>query len=238
MSDEYLTDDEQIEALKGWLATNGPGMLLAVALGAAVVFGYRFYENRVNGHALAAAQLFDQMTGALERNDRAGAERIAGEITGQFASSPYADQAELALARLAIDDGRLPAAEAELRHVVDTTKDHELAKIARLRLARVLIAEGKPDQALALLGEPKRGSAFESLYDEARGDALFAKHDRAGAIAAYQRALAIADPRYGDNALLTLKIADLGAAPQIPGISAPQPPTVAAPASAAASVTP
>jgi predicted negative regulator of RcsB-dependent stress response len=238
MSDEYLTDDEQIEALKGWLATNGPGMLLAVALGAAVVFGYRFYKSRVNGHALAAAQLFDQMTGALERNDRAGAERIAGEITGQFASSPYADQAELALARLAIDDGRLPAAEAELRHVVDTTQDHELAKIARLRLARVLIAEGKPDQALALLGEPKRGSAFESLYDEARGDALFAKHDRAGAIAAYQRALAIADPRYGDTALWTLTSADLGAAPQIPGVSAANPPKVAAAAPAAASAAP
>lgn len=223
MSDEYLTDDEQLEAVKGWLATNGPGMLLAVALGAAVVFGYRFYESRINGHALEAAQLFDQMTGALQRNDRAGAERIAGEITAKFANSPYADQAEFALARLAIDDGRLAAAEAELRHVVDTTKDHELAKIARLRLARVLIAEGKPDQALATIGDPKKGGAFESLYDEARGDALFAKHDRAGAIAAYQRALAIADPRYGDNALLTLKIADLGAAPQIPGINAPAP---------------
>ncbi len=238
MSDEYLTDDEQLEALKGWLTTNGPGMLLAVALGAAVVFGYRFYESRVNGRALAAAQLFDQMTGALERNDRAGAERIAAEITGKFASSPYADQAELALARLAVDDGRLPAAESELRHVVDTTKDSELAKIARLRLARVLIAEGKPDGALALLGDPRKGSAFESLYDEARGDALVAKHDRAGAIAAYQRALAIADPRYGDNALLTLKIADLGAAPQIPGIGAPKPPQVAAPAPAAASAAP
>ena len=238
MSDEYLTDDEQIEALKGWLATNGPGMLLAVALGAAVVFGYRFYESRVNGHALAAAQLFDQMTGALEKNDRAGAERIAGEITGRYPSSPYADQAELTLARLAVDDGRLAAADAELRHVVDTSKDHELAKIARLRLARVLIAEGKPDQALATLGAPKQGGAFESLYDEARGDALVAKHDPAGAIGAYQRALAIADPRYGDNALLTLKIADLGAAPQIPGVSAANPPKVAAAAPATASAAP
>ena len=233
MSDEYLTDDEQIEALKGWLATNGPGVLLAVALGAAIVFGYRFYESRVDNRALAAAQLFDQMTGALEKNDRAGAERIAGEITGRYAGSPYADQAELTLARLAIDDGRLAAADAELRHVVDTTKDHELAKIARLRLARVLIAEGKPDQALATLGTLKKGSPFESLFDEARGDALLAKHDRAGAIAAYQRALAVADPRYGDNALLTLKIADLGAAPRIPGIDAPNPPAAAAAAAAA-----
>ncbi|HUY83908.1 MAG TPA: tetratricopeptide repeat protein [Steroidobacteraceae bacterium] len=219
MSDQYLTDDEQIEALKGWLATNGPGMLIAVALGAAVVFGYRFYESHANGRALAAAQLFDQMTNSLAKHDRVGAEHIAGDLTEHFAGSPYTDQAELTLARLAIDDGRLAAAETELRHVADSTKDSDLAAIAKVRLARVLIAEGKPDQALATLAGA-HPAQFSALYDEARGDALVAKKDRGGAIAAYQQALKASDPRGGDSPLLTLKIADLGAVPALPGVAA------------------
>ncbi len=212
MAEDYLTDDEQLEVVKHWLVENGPWLLAGALLGGALLFGYRYYENHSNSVALRAAAEFDQMTSAIDKHDVAGARRVAQELIGKYAGSPYADQAELALASLSVNDGQLAAAVPPLTHVIDHSKDSELKKIARLRLARVQIAEGKPDLALATLSGGMPG-AFAPLYHEVRGDALAAKHDNAGAITEYQTALAATDPRYGDSALLSLKIADLGAAP-------------------------
>ncbi|MDE1924113.1 MAG: tetratricopeptide repeat protein, partial [Gammaproteobacteria bacterium] len=209
MSDEFLTDEEQVEAIKRFLVENGPWLLAGALLGAALLFGYRYYQSHRNGRALAAAALFNQMTAAVDRHDAADARRIATQITGGYDGTPYADQAELTLARLAVDDGKLAAAETLVAHVVDSTKDDELKKIASLRLARIEIAEGQPDQALKSLSGMQPG-AFAALFHEVRGDALVAKKDRDGAIAEYRAALAASDPRFGDNPLLTLKIADLG----------------------------
>ena len=40
--------------------------------------------------------------------------KIAGEVTGEYADTPYADQANLVLARLDVDTGNLAGAEARL----------------------------------------------------------------------------------------------------------------------------
>ncbi len=54
---------------------------------------------------------------------------------------------------------------------MDNSKDTELRQIARLRLARVLIDQGKPDEAIKTLAEPMP-AAFAARYHEVRGDAL------------------------------------------------------------------
>ena len=53
---------------------------------------------------------------------------------------------------------------------MDNSKDTELRHIARLRLARVLIDQGKPDDALKTLSDAP--GAFAARYHEVRGDAL------------------------------------------------------------------
>ena len=70
-------------------------------------------------------------------------------------SSPYADQADLALARAAVDSRDFDEAAKRLRAVVDGSRDAELRQVARMRLARVLIEQAKHDEALALL-DPRR----------------------------------------------------------------------------------
>ncbi len=230
MAEDYLTDDEQVEVVKRWLTENGPWLLAGALLGAALLFGYRFYESHRTARALQAAAQFDQMTAALGGNDRAGARRIAAEIVDKYAGGPYADHAQLTLARMDVDDGKFAAAAGELNKVMDDSKDTELRKIARLRLARVQIAMAKPDEAIDTLAGGGDPGAFAALYHEVRGDALYAKKDRGGALAEYQRALAATDPSTGDTALLTLKITDLGAAPASPGPAAkPAAPQTAAP---------
>jgi predicted negative regulator of RcsB-dependent stress response len=209
MTEEYLTDDEQLEHVKRIVAENWVWVAGGIALGAALIFGYRYYDGYQNDRALRAAAQFDAMATALQLNDAAKSQQIADGLIKDFPSSPYADQAQLVVARLAVDSGQLANAIAPLTQVMTHSKDLELRHVARLRLARVLIDQGKPDDALKTLAEDSWG-AFTSRAHEVRGDAFFAKKDTKSALTEYQAALLGGDPGNVDSALVQLKIADLG----------------------------
>ena len=211
MAEEYLTDDEQLEHVKRVVAEYGPWTVGVVVLGLAFVFGYRHYQGHLDQRALAAAAQFEGMASAVQRNDQAKARQIADGLIKDFPGSPYADQAQLALAGLYVDQGEDANAVAPLTAVMDHSKDGELKRVARLRLARVMIDQGKPDDALNLLsGDP---GAFAARYHDVRGDAYFAKKEPQKAAEEYKAALAGANGGGMDAALLTLKIADLGLPP-------------------------
>jgi predicted negative regulator of RcsB-dependent stress response len=224
MAEDYLTDDEQLEHVKRVAAEYGPWTVGAVVLGLAFVVGYRYYQSHQDQRALAAAAEFDAMASAVQRKDQAMARQIADGLNKDFPGSPYADQAQLALAGLYVDQGEDANAIAPLTQVMDHAKDAELKQVARLRLARVLIDQGKPDDALKLLSGDS--AAFAARYHDVRGDAYYAKKEPQKAAQEYEAALAEAAGGNGmDEALLTLKIADLGlsslaAAPAAPAAQA------------------
>ena len=210
MADDYLTDDEQLEHVKRVVAENWLWVAGGVVLGAALIFGYRYYEGYVNDRALRAAARFEELTSALARDDRGKVRQAADGLIKEYPTSPYADQAQLVLARLSVDSGKPADAIAPLTQVMANSKDAELRHIARLRLARVLTAEGKPDEAIKTLAEDTWG-AFASQAHEVRGDAFYAKHDVQGAVKEYQAALGAGDAGSADSGLLQLKLADLSA---------------------------
>ena len=223
MAEEYLTDDEQLEAVKRLAVEYAPWLLGGVLVGAALFFGIRYYQNYTDQRAYKAATQFGAMTNALEANDLAKSRQIADGLIEHYADSPYADQARLTLARLDVDDGQLDKAIAPLTQVMDGSKDTELRQIARLRLARILTDQGKPDEAIKTLAAPMP-PAFAARYHEVRGDAYLAKKNTSGALSEYQAALGAADASGINAALLELKIQDLGAGPA-PVPKAPSPDT-------------
>ena len=224
--EDYLSEKEQWEWLKAQVRENAPAALLAVAVVAAGVLGWRWWQGHLDAARLEAGARYTQIVQALERDDRTRALTLLGELERDYARSPYTDQARLLAARAYVDSGELERAAGELGTVAESSKDSDLALIARLRLARVQIAQGKPDSALATLGGVEPG-AFGPRYHEVRGDAYYAKGDRAAARKEYRAA----QPREGGDALLALKIADLSADTPAP---APPVPATPAPATAAA----
>jgi predicted negative regulator of RcsB-dependent stress response len=214
MAEEYLTDDEQLEAVKHLIAEYAPWLIGGVLVGAAVFFGIRYFQNYTNERAYKAAAEFSALTVSLQSSDHTRSRQIADGLIKDYASSPYADQAQLTLARLDVDEGRLDQAIVPLTQVMNDSKDTELRQIARLRLARVLTAEGKPDEAIKTLADPVP-AAFAARYHEVRGDAYLAKKDNSHAVSEYQAALGAADAGGINAALLELKIQDLGG-PQAP----------------------
>jgi predicted negative regulator of RcsB-dependent stress response len=201
MAEEYLTDDEQLEAVKHAIVEYAPWLIGGALVGAALFFGYRYYGSYTNERALKAAGQFSAMTAALEASDHAKSRQIADGLIKDYASSPYADQAQLTLARLDVDEGRLDQAIAPLTQVMNSSKDTELRQIARLRLARILTDQGKPDEAIKTLAEGKPGE-FAARYHEVRGDAFYAKKDIPDAVNEYNAALLAGDVGGADNAWL------------------------------------
>jgi predicted negative regulator of RcsB-dependent stress response len=204
--EDYLSEKEQWEWLKTQVRENAPAVVLAVLVVAAGVFGWRWWQGHLDAGRLEASARYSQILQALDRGDRTRALTLLGELERDFGKSPYADQARLLAARVYVDSGELDRAAGELAEVAERSKDRDLALVARLRLARVQIAQGKPDGALATLNVVEPG-AFAARFHEVRGDAYYARSDRAAALKEYRNAQAGAA---GDS-LLALKIADLTA---------------------------
>jgi predicted negative regulator of RcsB-dependent stress response len=207
--DDLLSEREQWDALKAWLKENGGWIIGGIAVGALGLAGWRWWEARQDRVSLEASTKYEQILSAFDRGDRSQALTLIGELEREHASSPYVDQAHLAEARIAVQGGQLDKASASLQEVIDKTRDPELASIARLRLARVQMAQGKFDAALATLDAEKDAGAFEPRYRVVRGDIHLAKGDKAAALKEYQAARVAGGRGAVDTELLDLKINDL-----------------------------
>jgi predicted negative regulator of RcsB-dependent stress response len=206
--EDYLSEKEQWEWLKAWVRTNGIWIIAGIAVGAGILAGWRWWEARTDRIALEAGAKYQQILEALDRKDRARADTITTELERDYASSPYVDQARLLQARVAVEANELDKAANTLQTVMNSTKDKQLALVARLRLARVQLAQGKPDEAIKTVDAVDAG-AFKARYQVLRGDALFAKGDKAGALKEYQAAREGTVTQSVDAQSLELKIDDL-----------------------------
>jgi predicted negative regulator of RcsB-dependent stress response len=133
MVDEYLSEREQAEQLRQWLRENWIWLVAGVALTVGGYYGYRAWQSRESSRALAAGQRFASMLDAIGNDRRDEGLRLAGELTGEYSDTPYADQAALVLARLDVDSGNLAAAEKRLAGVADSSKDPDLRIVAPMR---------------------------------------------------------------------------------------------------------
>lgn len=205
--DEFLSESEQWERVKGWLKQNIPWLLAGVAIAAVGVLGWRWWQAREERQLLVAAASYDTLVKAFDKGDLAVVTAQADALAKDHPGTGYADQAQLAVARLLADTSQPAQAVTRLQQLLTTTDDPELALIARLRVARIQIDQKQPDAALATLAAAEPG-AFAPRFAETRGDALLAKGDRDGALKAYREAQA-AGTAVVDVDLLTLKINDL-----------------------------
>jgi len=216
MVDEFLSEREQAEQLKQWLRENWIWLVAGVALTLGGYYGLRWWESREASRSIEAGERFSTMLDAIGSGKREEGVSIAAEVTGKYADTPYADQATLVLARLDVDSGNLASAGTRLEMVAQDSKDPDLRVVARLRLARVQLAEGRYDDALKSLDAVATPSVDPRVL-ELRGDVKLAQGDKAAALDNWRKAeaAATADPTSGaqvDTELLQLKIDELGAA--------------------------
>jgi predicted negative regulator of RcsB-dependent stress response len=107
MVDEFLTDDEQGEALKTWWRENWAWVLSGVVIGLCLLGGWQYYQRFKIQRAEAAAEALDQFA-ATQVSDKAKAETLFKDLTDKYAATPYAMQAQLLQAQNAMNSNDLP----------------------------------------------------------------------------------------------------------------------------------
>jgi predicted negative regulator of RcsB-dependent stress response len=203
--DANLTDDEKLEQLKKWWGENGGSIITGVVLGLAVLFGGKAWFAWQEGNAQNASNLYTMLMNSMASGDAMAVSQKAGVLVADYSDTPYAALASLALAKVRIEAGELTAAQAQLEWVLEHSKSDIMQDVARLRLARVLIAMENPDGAETLLNQVTREDTFEPLYAEVRGDAYVARGNLTAANQAYQKALAATTAGSPAQHLLELK---------------------------------
>ncbi len=187
------TDEEELAVVKEWWSRNGKPLLTGSVLALVIVFGWqgweRYQANQQQSASLLYQQLLETVLSPSGQLDVAKVAELTGKLGNEFAGTHYAQYAGLFAAKVAVEADQLDDAAAELQAIVDDPADDTLAELARQRLARVLAAQDKAEQALKLL-EGEAAQAFLAGREELKGDLLVKLGRSDEAHAAYVKAKA------------------------------------------------
>lgn len=210
------TEEEQIEAIKRWWDENGKSLIVGIVVALGGVFGYQAWQDHVRETGEAASSLYEDLVAAVTRDSpfetieeeqlKTG-KFIATQLEETYPDSTYAHFAALFMAKVAVEAGDLDTAEKELNWALEHGIDESLEAMTRIRLARVKIARGEPEAALAMLESIDPGTHSVS-FEEVRGDAYMALNDEARAREAYGRAVE-AQEEGRARPMLQMKLDDL-----------------------------
>ena len=203
--DANATEEQQIEALKKWWKENGTSIITGLLLGLAILFGAKSWFAYQERTAENASNIYTSLMSALSNGDHMDVTQKAGMLIADYSGTPYASLAALAVARVKLEQDELEAARAQLQWAMDNAGSDVIRETARLRLVRVLIAEGNYADAETLINEAGASGAFEPLYRELHGDIHLAQGDEASARAEYEHALAAMKPDMPERQLVQLK---------------------------------
>lgn len=211
--DEYLSEKEQIALIKNWWRENGRFVLTGLALGLAILGGWRAWQGHMRERAETASASYSSLLEAVEQQDRDRALELGRDLIDDYDETPYAGQAALALAKLHVVLNELEDAETHLRWAAGESDDEALSQVATLRLARVLLQQKKGEAALGVLDDSNTG-AFTAQFHELRGDVQVAMGNESAARAEYEAALNSTEGSVIDQNLLRIKLDSLtGAEP-------------------------
>ncbi|WGL62383.1 tetratricopeptide repeat protein [Pseudomonas sp. CW003PS] len=185
------TEDEQIAQIKDWWDRNGKPLLAGGVLALVAVFGWqgwqKYQDNQAQGASVLYQQLLEAALDPAGKPDAAKVAELAGKLDSEFGGTHYEQYGSLFVAKVAVEANRLDDAASALQRVLDKPADATLGELARQRLARVLAAQDKADDALKLL-DAKVEDAFLASREELKGDLLVQLGRSDDAHAAYQKA--------------------------------------------------
>ncbi|MDX1454315.1 MAG: tetratricopeptide repeat protein [Gammaproteobacteria bacterium] len=199
-------EHDELQALKAWWNENWLFITVGLFISVGSVVGYRMWEARQLELTEQASNVFEAASEAALDGDLETLAARTGTLESDYAGTPYAAQAALLHAAKLVENGELQAAAGKLRWAMNNSDDPELALLARLRLARVMLMTDQAADATSLLTAVEAG-AYDALYQETLGDAALLQGDREQARAHYSEALALLDgDAVGDRQMVEMKL--------------------------------
>ena len=201
MSD-HLTDEEQVEKAKAWLKENGMSIVAGVVIGLGGIFGWQFWDSYQANKAAEGAEAYDRFVQVAQQSEPGKTAEEAARLDETFAKTAYSHFAALELARQQAEAGELDAARATLEKTRASIRDAAMQEVIDLRLARLLMSQGKLDEAGAMIGKLDAGS-FAAEAASLRGQIAWMQGKKDEARAALEEARALGSSDEIVNYLLT-----------------------------------
>lgn len=205
-----LEEQEQLEQVKAFWKRWGNLItwLITAALAAFAAWqGWNWYQR---DQAAKAAAMYEEFDRAITAQDLAKASAAAADLKASFASTAYATQAGLQVAKLQLDKGKADDARQGLTWVAEKgAEGGPYRDLARLRLAGLQIDAKAYDDAAKTLDGIK-APEFAGLAADRRGDLLLLQDKRDAAKAEYQKALAALEKNQDYRRIIEAKLATLG----------------------------
>jgi len=205
---ELRSDEEQVEALKSWWKENGKSIVVGLLIGLLGVWGWRLWNEKKETAAEHASITYQKMVASMTEKKPKAAKELGQELIKNYERSTYAVLAALLFAKIEAEDGDLEKAAEHLRWANTHAKVEALTTTAQLRLARVLLSQGKATEAWNVLSQ-LQGVDDLAVYQETKGDTLVALDKKEEAGKSYQQALTLLSPLV-DKSPLEMKIDNLG----------------------------
>ena len=209
------TDEEQIEAIKTWWTENGKALLFSLVLVLGSVSFYRVWQGQVVEDAEKASALYESMTlvvgeeiKTLSAETIESTRSIGNRLKIDHPDTIYAFLSALHMAKLGVETGDLESAETELRWMLENDADAALQPIVRMRLASIIAAQGRLEDALLLVSEDQNLTGHASSWYELRGDIFYQLNDIDKARESYQKAIDSTSEEPRDRMLLA-KLQDI-----------------------------
>lgn len=206
-----LNDHERVEMIKQFFKKYGNALILVLLIILVLISAWHFWGQHQDSINRDAAESYQGLLTSVASHappDQQVAQ--ASALIQNYPKTAYANLARLFIAQVAVSENKLPLAESTLRELVQKSTG-DLRALSTVRLARVLIAEQKPQQALTLLSAPPKG--YEPLYQLLIGDSDIALGDTKNASIAYQAALAVVGDNDPLRALLVSRLSNLPTPP-------------------------
>jgi predicted negative regulator of RcsB-dependent stress response len=205
MAVELYDEHEQGERVQRWIKEYSSAIIVGLILAFGGIFGFRQWQDYRADQQLMGSDYYHLVSQQVAEGELDSATSEYQAMREAVGDTAYTGLAGMHLAAAWIDDGRLDAAADVYRGIVDNRRLESLWPVAKLRLARVLEAQGSFDEALTLL-EGEAPTGFEASWAETRGDLLFARGSIEEARSAWEDALARRKADGGNPRLLQIKI--------------------------------
>ncbi|MFU8798096.1 MAG: YfgM family protein, partial [Gammaproteobacteria bacterium] len=162
-------EQEQLEELKDWWKNYGKATIITIVLAIAAGLSWRYWDQAQERHLEQASQTYEALLAAVDNGQAAEIDAHAHNLIEQYTKTDYASMAALFLAKEAVLKGDWDKAAEKLRWVIDTSKIAPTRQIARIRLARILLADQKIEEAFSMV-EKIEDKAWIPLINAIKGD--------------------------------------------------------------------
>ena len=185
-------------------------ILLSLVLFGAGIFGWESWSQNRLSNLQDSADMYESFINSLNDDDL-DQKVLADQIIKKYPNTLYADLVTFHLAKISVEEEDLNKAEEHLmwilqRHDSKWGSDFDpIEATARLRLARVLVANDNSNKALAIINDSENMSS--SLH-EVKGDAEEKLGSFAEAKLSYLKALE-SNQSQSVEAILKMKLANL-----------------------------